>query len=329
VAYAGTIRNAIRYGYAVGRVRVLESELLTDATLQRLLDAEDLAEQRRVIVDTVYGSYLGEIRTGKDVEEGLDRFNTDLFRFLEEARLPEDVVRFFRRQEDYVNLRGMLKAQALGADVEELLVSHGTVDRESFERELEELPSDLREVAQEAMGPEGGIDADRVDVVVDHAMYRELVEHAEGSGSGYLLSLVRLMIDLSNLRTVVRSKRLGRAAAEVEEALVEGGEVDPGELMSLYPLEVEEMTARLTRLGPYRGTDPGEIARVERLDVVADNLLMRHARQARMVPTGMEPVIGYVIARHSEIVILRMLLLGKLSGLDKDALRDRMRELYA
>ena len=44
--------------------------------------------------------------------------------------------------------------------------------------------------------------------------------------------------------------------------------------------------------------------------------------------TGVQPVIGYVMARRSEIVLVRMLLVGKLAGLSAPALRGRVRELY-
>ena len=44
------------------------------------------------------------------------------------------------------------------------------------------------------------------------------------------------------------------------------------------------------------------------------------------VPVGPEPVIAYVLAREAEVAALRVLLLGKLAGLDRETLRARLRE---
>jgi V/A-type H+-transporting ATPase subunit C len=50
-------------------------------------------------------------------------------------------------------------------------------------------------------------------------------------------------------------------------------------------------------------------------------------RRVRVVPFGPEPVIAYVMAREAEVVAVRTLLIGRLAGLDRDALRRRLRDL--
>jgi len=328
VARSGTIRGAIRYGFAVGRVRVLEAGLLSNATLERLLDAKTFEAQKRVLADTVYGRYLEHAQTGRDVEQGLDEFNADIFDFMEESNLPEAVIRFFRVSEDYVNLKSSLKARAVGAELEVPGIRHGSVDRERFVGSLETLPAPFGEVAAQAMDEDGEVVRDLVDRITDAALFRDLLVMAKEADSDYLIGLARLTIDLGNLRLIVRSKRAGRRLADVGEELFEGGTVDPKDLLALYPLDVAEMATRLSGMAPFKEVSSEHIANVERLDVVADNLLMRHAKKARLIAVGVEPVVGYVIARHSEIVVLRMLLLGKLAGLGAEAMRRRIRELY-
>ena len=93
---ATRIRDDIRYGYAVGRVRVLEGKLLSRGTFERLLDAADLREQKRVLAETHVGRYLESAETAADVERALEASLADLYdEFLARADLPASVVTYF------------------------------------------------------------------------------------------------------------------------------------------------------------------------------------------------------------------------------------------
>ncbi len=89
-----------------------------------------------------------------------------------------------------------------------------------------------------------------------------------------------------------------------------------------------ELAALLADLPGLRSVAATDLADPARLDVVSDNVVARYLRIARAVPVGAEPVIAYVLAREAEVVALRVVLIGKLSGLDADALRARLREQY-
>ncbi len=45
------------------------------------------------------------------------------------------------------------------------------------------------------------------------------------------------------------------------------------------------------------------------------------------MPVGPEPVLAYVASRKVEISMVRMLLVGKLAGVDSDTLRARVRNV--
>jgi V/A-type H+-transporting ATPase subunit C len=308
---------------------VLESSLFGSATFERLLDARDFTEQKRVLADTEYGRFMEGVETSTDVEASLDVYMTELYAFVESAGLPEAVVRFFRLGDDYANLKGRLKADAVGTTVDELLVGHGTVEREVFEGPYEAMPRFLRDAAAPLLDTDGGIVSEElIDPAVDKAMFADLLDAAEESKSASLLEGARLMVDIANLKTLVRAKNLGWTPVLARGALIEGGTVEPELLMVSYARPVEELAERVAVKGAFRSMEVAEIIDVRRLDVATDNLLMEYARRMRRVATGVDPVIGYVIARRSEVRILRMLLLGKIAGMSAEALRRRLRELY-
>lgn len=334
------VRDSIRYGFAVGKVRVLETRIFGRATYERLLDAPTFAEQRRILSDTVYGRYFEGVETAAEVERALSIALDDFYRFLDEASLPPAVVRFFRVRHDFANLKGALKARLLGVPAEGMLVDLGTLPAEVYQGRLEDLPAPFGVLAEELLtrpdsqagartvGGEAGPDLAMLDAAVDRAMSKELAAAAHQSKSEFLEGLVSLEIDIANVRTLMRARLAAIPAVEARALMLDGGAVRPAELGKLYILAPAEVGLRLATLPALRGISPTDLADVSRLDVLADNVLVAYLRKARMVPIGPEPVIAYVMGREAEVAAVRTLLIGRLSGLSTEVLRRRARDLY-
>ena len=59
-----------------------------------------------------------------------------------------------------------------------------------------------------------------------------------------------------------------------------------------------------------------------------DNQRMDFIREALYVPFGIEPVVGFLEAKKAEVMNLRMILTGKISGMDDTLIRERLRSAY-
>lgn len=342
----GAVRESIRYGFAVGKVRVLETRVFGLATYERLLDAADFQEQLRILSDTIYGRYLDGAQSALDVERGLDRALDEFYRFLDEAHLPDSVVGFFRERYDFANLKGALKARLLSTPADDLLVDLGTIPIEDFSGPLEELPkpfgalaervseaahASLEEASQGPAGSQGEAAEGSVQIVdaeVDRAMFAELAHLARESGSGFLEELIKLQIDIANVKSLLRARLADVPADEALPMTVEGGSVSVAELTRLYELPIAEAGARLAALPTLSGIPAAELADLARLDVIADNVVVGYLRRARAVSVGAEPVIAYVMGREAEVRAVRTLLIGRLAGLPTEVLRSRLRNLY-
>ncbi len=329
-------RESIRYGFAVGRVRVLETRVFGLATYERLLDAPTFAEQLRILSDTVYGSYLEGVETPAEVEIRLDEALEDFYAFLGESNLPDPVVRYFRVRHDFANLKAALKAEILGVSLQEMLTPSGTIAAEEFMRSLQDLPDPLGAVAGEVLADRA--DEDRgeasterdlllVDTAVDRAMFSELTDLAAKSRSAFLRGMSTLMVDIANVKTLLRARVADMPAPRARSLLFEGGSISVKELARLYALSPVEAGIRLSAVPSLRGIPLEELEDMSRLDVLADNVVVSYLRMARVVPVGPEPVIAYVMAREAEVRAVRTLLLGRLAGLPSEDLRRRLREM--
>lgn len=324
------IRDDIRYGYAVGRVRVLEGRLLARSTFERLLDAPDLREQKRILAETHVGRYLEGAETATHVERALDASLADLYEeFLERADLPPAVVSFFRLPHDYANLRSALKARVLGVETGEMSPL-GSVPSEAFAGDGTGLPDELRDLLTMWDGAEEPPDLDDVETVVDHAMFSALSAAARTSKVRFLRDLATLRIDLANVRLLVRARAKGLRAFDVESRLVPGGSDVLAALASgIQTMSSADLATALAGTRLLGRATEADLSDVERFDMMADSLLAEKMQEARHAPGGAEPVLAYVLGREAEALLLRTAVVGRLAGLDPESVRARLKERIA
>lgn len=315
--------DTLRYGFAVGRVRVLETRSLDAAAFERLLDAPSFSEQKRLLSETIYGRYIERAFTAEEVERALDEALADFYRLLDDSALPREVHRFFRVRYDFANLKAAAKSRALGAPLEGLLVAHGTLPLEAFHHDLHALPKPFSTVAAQLDHPDT-----RIDLTVDRAMYAELTRLSRESGSEFLQMLGQLFVDIANLKSLVRSKLAGMAPDRAEDLFFEGGTVSVARLGRMALLPTDELTAAIMHTPGFKRLDPERLLDTAHLDLSADDMLIGAIRHARRGPINSEPVIAYVLSREFEVATLRVVLLGKLGGIETDTMRARLRARY-
>ena len=326
------IADSKRYGFAVGRVRVLETRLLTKGSFERLLDASSFTEQKRILSETPYGSYLESAQTPEDVEQALGSSQKDLYaEFLEKANLPEEVVWYFRTMHDFENVRGMLKAEALGIEADQMLTDLGSVPAKAFLAGEDELPAPMRKavarIRERVQGAGDDIAIDMLDAAVDAEAAAMVVRIACASKSEFMCDLAKLGVDLGNLKSFVRARIMDMPVAEAERFFTEGGTIDLNVFLSGYRLPLEDIARLVADRPGLRGVDPEAVIDPARLDLVVDSAIADRFADARRIAVGPEPVLAYVASRKAEIATLRVLLIGKLVGVETDVLRARVRKV--
>lgn len=323
-----SIRDDIRYGYAVGRVRVLEGRLLSRSTFERLIDAGDLREQKRILAETHVGRYLEGAETAGDVERALEASLADLYEeFLEQAGLPPAVVTYFQVPHDYANLRLAVKARVLGNADRQQLSTLGSVPPDAFSGDGSALPEDMRTLLVAWDGAEEPPVLDDVEAALDRALFGALCAAAKASHLRFLRGLTRLRVDVANARLLIRSRAKGLTPAEVTSRLVPGGSAALTRLAEAAPrMSAEELAGAIWDTRVLGRMAVADLADVERFDVMADAVVGERMLAARMAPGGADPVLGYVLRREAEVLLLRTAVAGRLAGLDAESIRERLRE---
>ena len=314
------------------RIRSMERDLLDRARMERMLDAPTAAEAARILTELGYEPFTGEA----GLNETLLHRREELFRELSRCAPEPEIIDVFRLKYDYHNLKAVLKAR--GGDVRRLLVDAGRVEADSLQRRHREtggwdfLPPTMAEAAREGerVLAETG-DPQRSDAVVDRAWLAEMLAMAESTDCAYLVDYVRTTIDAANLRSVVRTLRMGRSGAFLKEFLFPGGAVSVDACLKAAVNGEVEQLCRATPLreaakaGKEAAASGGSLTDFERL---CDNAVLSQAAKARRIPFGVEVVIGYVAAREAELSAARIIMAGRMAGLPADTIRERLRESY-
>ena len=126
----------------------------------------------------------------------------------------------------------------------------------------------------------------------------------------------------------VKSEYTAKASARTSQP---GGGVDADRLISagegdgFVPLFAHSPLEKAAALGA-EALEGGSLTAFER---ACDNGVNAYLRSAKLVSYGPEAVVAYIAAVEGEITAVRMILTGRLSGVEPETIRERLRDLYA
>jgi len=313
------------------RVRAMENQLLARERMDRMIEARDDAEARKVMSECGYSDSLG-------LEQALMQARAEVFADLAKAVPDPGLVEVFQLKYDYHNAKVLLKAQAMDVDPQRLLLPGGRYDgqglAEDWKRgDLRSCTGMFREAMQAAWTSlQEERDPQKADLILDRACYSEMAHIAKAQDSAFLQGYARLMVDVANLRAAVRIHRMGKGNDFLRQVLLPGGNVSQQAIAAARGEALGEvfhhgLLAEAGQLGAAV-TRPGSGALTE-FERSCDDAVTAYLAQAHRISFGEEPIIGYLYAKEQELTAIRTIFAGRAAGLDGDTIRRRLRATYA
>ena len=320
------------YLFLSSMLRAREVKMLSRDKAERMLDAPSYGECAKLLTDCGYED-LSQC-SAAEIDRALSRTRAEIFRELSLQAPAKDLVDLFRVKYDYHNAKAMLKAEAMDSEPLPVMSTSGRVSPEAMlaayrEERLHELPAALaraiaegREVLARTANPQ------LADFAMDRAYFEELRALSAEKGD-FVRGYVSILADSTNLKSAVRTARLGKNADFLRLALVPGGRVDADRFTAagdaLPALFGGSALAEAASLGAA-AAEGGSMTAFER---ACDNAVMTYLRGAKLVSFGEEAVLAYLAAVENEITAVRMILTGRLAGIAPQTIRERLRDLYA
>lgn len=323
------------YLFLSSRLRAMENNLLTQARMERMLDAPTAEDAAKVLVECGYQelSRVDVNSVNRMLAQARDAVMADMAYCAPDPRM----VDVFQIKYDYHNAKVLLKSEARGENPERLLVDAGRMPGKALaaavaEGNFSSLPEVLGKAIEQARELLGATkDPQQADFLLDQAYFHEMEALAEETGSAFLQGYVRLMVDVANLRSLVRVIRMGKDGDFLKTVLFQGGSMDLRRLIAVSEgtSSVEETyatssLAEAAVLG-QAAVGGGSLTAFEK---ACDNALMAYLSGAKQVAFGEQPLIAYLAAKDSEFTTVRIIMTGRLAGLPADVIRERLRDAY-
>lgn len=327
------------YAYAAAHAFALENKLISRDRLERMVDAASAVEAYRILAETEYGNSITEISDPYSYEKLLAEETCRLRELIESISPAPNVTNLFFVKYDFHNIKVLLKGRYLDRYKDELLMEGGTLPiellKEAIEdRNYESLPPVIGNrilELDEAMDLK--VDPRKIDSAMDRAMYEYIFEECRRNKNTFVTNYFTAQVDLINIRSFMRVRKIDEVFAFLKEALLPYGSLDAEFFERMMSMPLEELPnelshtqyAALVREGVRDFVRTGTLTVYERL---MDNFLLNYVKVARWNPTGLEPVIGYLLAKENEIRLIRIVMVGKINNLPAGKIRERLRDVY-
>ncbi len=328
-----------KYLYAVSRIKALENNLLTRNTVERMLEAPTPESALKILGETDYGSYFAEVDSVHDFEKALEASLKSTYKVIDDSTRDSRFSLFSKMRYDFHNLKVLLKQKYLEEDYGYILSRLGSVDIEIIRKavadeEFGSLPPFLKDACEEAMADfQLSRDPQRIDLILDRALFAALTELAAEINDAGLTGILKSEIDVINMNSFLRVKKMGKDAKFLETVILEGGFLDRSFFLDAVNEPVSSFADRLHATkydriaveGVQSWLDTGDSTVMEK---VSDNFLLGLARAGKYAAFGILPIIGFLRAVENEVKVIRMVMVGKINGIPADKLRERLRDVY-
>lgn len=329
-----------QYGYTVARLRAMESRLLDDSVLQRLIDCEDLESAMKVLGETVYSSWLVELKSNTEFDKAIESELLYIYNEVKKFVPDSGLVEICRLPYDFHNVKVLLKGQILqregGERHFELLTALANIPTDDLIMAVETedyrlLPYDLHAVLPKsfALGDQTR-DILEVERLLDNVLFREMFKIARSLEYEAPLRWVRGKVDAENVRNMFRLKRMDKDAVSVQSYLHDGGFVSVEQLLSMLSEPIESWVRVLSYadIGRvlYHVQDGADMnALLVEMEKILDDYVTSILQTAKYSAFAPENVLNYLWHKEMEAKNVRVALVSVANAMDKDLARRLMR----
>ncbi len=318
-----------KFVYQNARVKSMETSLFTAQSVQRLLDCTTTQTAFRALADMGFGA-------GASVGDG----DFDALFAAEEEKAAEFLREFnvdgaldaFLAQYDFLNLKSLFKSSVTGKKT--VAAPKGLYEVDEIRSWIEQdRASDAPEFFADAIAQfkqlsvGGGVSPHAIDCIADKAMFDFVFANRKKTGRAVCEYFGR-KADVANIGAFLRCKRLGLSKSYFEEGFVKGGELDF--LPDIYdsPTDVLKEKCKRTKFEESVSAvvDDGNLVAFE---VAQDNALLKMWKQEKDDLFSVAPIVAFYLTKITQIKVAKLAVAGIKNGVDKNKIKERMRELYA
>ena len=328
-----------KYLYSVTRIRALETKLLDKAKIERMIEARNADEIIKILYETEYANSISEMKSVEDYESVLSKELSNTYKLLSEISPVPELTNLFQLRYDIHNLKTLLKSSYLDEENDELLSEIGTIPVQQLkgmvkDKNFVDLDPVLRKCVEEVVGEfTVNPDPQLIDVALDKGLYNLMYKVARDNKSSFLTDYISAQIDLINIKSLVRVKSMGYGREFLKKVILDNGKLDYAFFSDIFDESLETLIDRLAYKDYGKVVEEGisnymRTKSLTRFEKLSDDFIFELAKKGKYVAFGIEPLIGYLMAKENETKIIRMIMVGKINEIPNELIRERLRDVY-
>ncbi len=318
------------YPFAVASVRSMENSLMTKQKLMQMADAKTAEEALRILSDSAYGKT--QIRGVYEFEKMIGNHLEETYQAVAGLIPQETFIDIFLYKNDYHNIKVLLKEEVSKVSGKKFLIQGGTIPIETLrknlrERNYAELPNINGEAVEEAVNMYAKTRNGRyIDLILDNACFSTMEKAAAKLGNAYVSKYVQMLADITNLKTLLRVKKMDREFQVLEESFVPGGSISLELISRAFRSDSLVAVLKETPYGSLceKHMDQGFTV----FEKACDDYLMEYIKDAKYKTLTPEPVMAFILAKETEAKCIRIIMTCKMHNIDAAIIKERVREAY-
>jgi len=343
MSYFNAILTIINFTYPNAKLRAIGNPYVKIEEINRLIESTSLNEILSKLRDKDY-DLPKEIESGDltDIERKLEENQVSSIKKAYKS-VPSEVKPFMNKwlmRYDIKMVKRAIKGKSRGVEGEKLaerLIPVKEIDEEKIEDiksardkgELISIFSDTR-FGKVIQGMEDEDDYFKLDIKLDKFLFEELKRAVRKIGSEEKTS-IRFFFgnytDILNLKTIIRGLKEGMDEEILKEALLPSGrELEEWKLNNMIESgSIEEALVELEGTSYDDLKDVGSEDTQFAIEKLLDKKLLKLVSEiySRKILT-IGPLLKYLVAKDMELRNLKIVLRGKVEGLDTDKIKDML-----
>ncbi|MFC1616053.1 V-type ATPase subunit [Patescibacteria group bacterium] len=344
-------KSIYNFAYSVGFVRTLETLLLNENEVERMVLAKDADDAFKILNEFDYADNKSGVDNPADFQKVINEGIVEIKEMLENVTPNKRILNILWHDYDFHNIKTMLKAKLSGKTFEEieyLLSDLGAIDTEKMRQFIfDESTTVIWELDKETeeylksriIKIQKKFEKDKNPQIIDLYMDQKLMRIKRGiadySQNEFLINYVRKLIDLNNIRLFFRMKSQEKPQELFELALIWKGHIPYQKFIHAFKEGKLEEFVEAMSATPYSDIISQGFKHYQEektfiyLEKEIENYLINYIKSAKLIPFGPEPLIAYFLAKKNNALIIRMVLINKLNKIEPEEIRKRLRTLYS
>ncbi|MDE6885314.1 MAG: V-type ATPase subunit, partial [Clostridia bacterium] len=268
----------------------------------------------------------------KDYDALLQTEDARVSEFVLEAMPSGQGMESFVVKNDYHNLKAIVKGKYMRLDdVDFMLMPKGSFDpkevKDMVYADDYSVLTDLQKTALleiDSARANGNTSPRFIDLTLDKACYKEIMSSLKKVKNKFMPKYWQTNIDMMNISCFVR------ACNACDKTLFDESFIDGGKLEKrFFTGELSGVLDKLTYTSYPQIAEALKTGDFVAFERIWDNTLLNIFKDERNDIFSVAPIAGFYVAKKIEIKIVRMICILLKNDVDKDVIRDRLRELYA